>query len=114
LWQFDETSLNRLARRAGFEPVGISRRSLELGPFTILQSLLNTLLGNRNYLFRFLKNPKLSVSRRGWGDRLGALASLLLLPITAPVALTAYVALLTAGSGDVFTLYYRKREDAAG
>lgn len=114
LWQFDEDSLNRLALRAGFTPVAISRRSLELGPFTILQSLLNTLLGNRNYLFRFLKNPKLAASRRGWRDRLGALVSVLLFPIAALLALPAYFVLLALGSGDVFTMYYRKREDAAG
>jgi SAM-dependent methyltransferase len=117
LFQFTPLTLTRLAEEEGFRLRYRSSASLEMGPFTILQSLLNCIVGNQNYLFRSLKNRRL-VGRAAQIDaRKGALsgplvASVLLLPVLAPVALALYVALLAVGSGDVFTLYLERRPDA--
>lgn len=112
LFQFTPANLGRLAEQEGFTVRHVSSASLEMGPFTILQSLLNCLVGNDNHLFRFLKSREL-VTRSGSGGRstgIGALAaSLALLPILAPLSLVLYFGLLCVGSGDVFTLYLERR-----
>ena len=83
-----------------------------MGPFTILQSALNGIVSNRNYLFRFLKTRRLSITVRSAGKERHStrpiVASLLLSVVPAPLALLAYRALLAAGSGNVFTLYFGK------
>jgi SAM-dependent methyltransferase len=116
LFQFTPETLTRMAEQEGFRLRYRSSASLEMGPFTILQSLLNCIVGNQNYLFRFLKNRRM-VSRAAQIDaRKGALsaplvASVLLLPVLAPASLALYFALLAVGSGDVFTLYLERRPD---
>jgi hypothetical protein len=85
---------------------------MEMGPFSILQSTLNMIVGNRNDLFRFLKNRKLS---NPLGDKNSSrirlwptVVSLVMLPLLGPLAFLAYFALLCVRSGDVVTLYLRK------
>ncbi len=56
LWQFTVGSLSELVRQEGYEVVAVRRTSIEMGPFTILQSILNSIVGNNNYLFKFLKS----------------------------------------------------------
>jgi len=112
LFQFTPKNLTELAAQEGFRLRHVSAASLEMGPFTILQSLLNCLVGNQNYLFRFLKSRQLV--RQSGGDTggstypAGLLVSLLLLPVIAPLSLVAYFALLPFKSGDVFTLYLER------
>lgn len=106
LWQFTIKSLSELARQAGYEIIAVEHSSIEMGPFTILQSILNCLVGNNNYLFKFLKNKNLRQLNRGSG--LKTLASLLLLPFVGPLSLIAYFVLLALRSGDVFVLYCRR------
>ena len=111
LFQFSPATLTRMARDEGFTVRHVSSASLESGPFTILQSLLNCVLGNRNYLFRFLKSRQLAGQGRafrGGADVFGLLASLFLLPVLGPIAVGLYFALLAFKSGDVFTLYLER------
>jgi len=112
LFHFDPVNLARLARECGFAVATVEHASLEMGPYCILQSLLNVLTGNENYLFKFLKNRGLGAAGRGHTPRgrfaLGAAASLVLLPVLAPLSLLMYGVLLMVGSGDVFSLYLRK------
>ena len=113
LWQFTARSVQLLAQQEGFESVHTSWASLEMAPFCMLQSALNVIVGNENDLFRFLKNRNLPQDS---SERIGArrrfwptLASILLVPILGPLVMLAYLALLPFKSGDVVTLYLRKR-----
>lgn len=111
IWQFGEKNLSRLAARYSFEKCSTSHASIELGPLTILQSMLNCLVGNENYLFRLLKNGGLR-SRDKLDSRIPlscAFASIVLGAGLTPVAFILYFALLLIGSGDVFTLYLRRK-----
>ena len=109
LYQFSPKNLRCLAEHMGFQCVAVEHESLEMGPFTILQSTLNTLLGNRNYLFRYLKDRRLkvanSLSGNGLRDELMAWISLGLALCLFPLSVAAYYILLYFDSGDVFTLY---------
>lgn len=106
LWQFTAESLTMLAEKHGLKLAESNWASLEMSPFCMLQSALNMLLGNYNDLFRFLKNRKLS----GGGTRRWAvIASIALLPILAPLIMLAYFGLLAINSGDVVSLYFRKK-----
>jgi SAM-dependent methyltransferase len=116
LFQFSRSNLSRLVEEEGFTVRHVSAASLELGPFTILQSLLNCIVGNQNYLFCYLKNRRVVGQAGGPGQRRGRLSppvllSLLLTPLLGPFALACYLVLLPFGSGDVFTLYLER--DAA-
>lgn len=108
LWHFSPANLDMLAKRHGLRRTAMSRACVEMGPFTILQSTLNILLGNRNHLFRFLKNPRLSRGRVSWTEAGGVAASIALSTVLGPLSFLAYWGLLAIGSGDVFTAYYRK------
>lgn len=106
IWQFNEINLLKLAARQGFKKRMVTRSSIELGPFTILQSMLNCILGNENYLFCLLKNGGLRSGRNRKKVPLGlAVASILFGVILLPVAMIAYYALLLFRSGDIFILY---------
>lgn len=112
LWQFNSANLSRLADTLGFGLHTTSHASIESGPFTILQSTLNVILGNENYLFRLLKHeqlPEALQSERRRITPLRAAASIVLGAFLAPLALLAYWVLLAARSGDVFTGYYVRR-----
>ncbi len=111
LFQFSSTTLCRMAEDIGYKKIDVDWASIELGPFTILQSIMNKILGNRNYLFRFLQ-------KRGIGRLLpeetpqdfakGSILSLLLLPFVGPVAVFLYFYWQTKNSGDIFNLYLKK------
>lgn len=108
LFQFSAATLSRIAEQEGFVVRHRASASLEMGPFTILQSLLNMIVGNDNYLFRFLKSRSLAAA--SGKSRVGpTLLSVVLLPILGPVSLVLYFVWLAAGSGDVFTLYLERR-----
>ena len=85
-----------------------------MGPFTILQSMY-ILLGNYNFLFRFLKSKQLKSPTSkisAFRNSVSTVISLILLPVLGILAFLAYVILISFGSGDVFTLYLRKVDDA--
>jgi SAM-dependent methyltransferase len=113
LWQFTSNSLLTLAKELGFDRIHTSWASLEMSPFCILQSALNVIVGNHNDLFRFLKSRNLPKDISDGGDsraRFWATTmSIALLPVLGPLVFVAYFALLSVRSGDVFTLYLRKR-----
>lgn len=117
LWQFTTKSITRLAEEQGFEVVYTSWASIEMAPFCMLQSLLNMIVGNENDLFHFLKNRKLpEVSNDSAGSRVRlwpTAISIALLPVLGPLVLLVYFALLPFKSGDVVTVYLRKRRDIA-
>lgn len=106
LWQFTVESLSDLARQEGYEIVAIERSSIEMGPFTILQSGLNCIVGNNNYLFKFLKSRDLRAAGGASGWRTAV--SVALLPVLGPISLITYFALLALKSGDIFVLYCRR------
>ncbi len=108
VYQFSPSNLCMLAEQHGFWKIGIEHSCLEMGPFTILQSTLNKLLGNGNYLFKLLKNRKLRIKAIEPEEReriilLGVL-SIVLSVVLAPLSMLTYHLLLRTGSGDVFTL----------
>jgi len=112
LYQFSPGNLIQMTKQIGFQYITIRHGSLEMGPFTILQSTLNTLLRNENQLFRFFKNQALNYSDTEHGrkrhDWLMIMLSLVLSTVLGPLSLVTYYILLAAASGDVFTLYFRK------
>jgi SAM-dependent methyltransferase len=112
LYQFTPENLRQLTEQERFSFVAISHACLEMGPFTILQSILNTLLVNENYLFRFFKNRGLKHHETNFGhpgdNRKMVLLSLGLSVFLAPLALLTYYMLVAVKSGDIFTLYLRK------
>jgi len=112
LWQFSPRNLDLLLSRLGYVPRARSFASLELGPFTILQSLLNTLLGNRNYLFRGLKSGKTPRKLPLHDKAMAVVSALLAIPL-APISLLAYCVLLPAKAGDIFTVCYQRGPYAA-
>ena len=110
LWQFNESNLLKLVSRYHFKKCAISHASIEMGPFTILQSMLNYLLGNENYLFCLLKNGGLRARSESKKIPLWvALASIVLGIILLPVSIILYFIFLLMGSGDVFTLYLTRK-----
>jgi SAM-dependent methyltransferase len=111
VWQFTSESLTQLCCKYGdFRVVKISHSSIEYGPFSILQSALNMIVGNHNDLFRFLKNSNLRKTEPSLSAReLYRLSlSFVLLPLMAPLVLFIYCFLLIFRQGDVFTLYLVK------
>ncbi len=110
IWQFTCESIINLAKKHDLQLVKKNRASIEMGPFSILQSTLNMIVGNQNDLFRFLKNRKLPNKQvvRGVMRFWPTLTSLILLPFLGPAAVIAYFALLCLRSGDVVTIYLRK------
>lgn len=109
LYQFSPKNLIHLIEQEGFHSMDVKNASLEMGPFTILQSSLNLILGNRNYLFRFLKHRNLRfVQDDGYPGKKMVILSLGLSIILGPLSLLVYYVLLALRSGDVFTLYARK------
>jgi SAM-dependent methyltransferase len=114
LWQFNEVNLLKLTARYNFKKSLTSHSSIELGPFTILQSILNSLVGNENYLFCLLKNGGLhSKGKMSKKIPVGlALLSATLGIILSPLVLIIYYLLLLFGSGDVFTLYLIREQES--
>ncbi|MGM4906232.1 class I SAM-dependent methyltransferase [Tardiphaga sp. 866_E4_N2_1] len=111
LWQFSAKTLGALVEQEGFVVSQVDRSSIEMGPFTILQSALNSIVGNQNYLFKFLKSSSLRKDwRSAWWP---TLASLILAVPLGLASLVAYFLLLAGKSGDVFTLYCRSKEDVS-
>lgn len=111
IWQFTADSLTRLAAQFGLRSIRKSWASIEMGPFCILQSTLNAILGNHNDLFRFLKNRNLSARENREAEAvrlLPALVSLLLMPFLGVLALAVYYVLLAVRSGDVVSIYFCK------
>jgi len=110
IWQFNENNLLKFVARYNFKKSAISHSSIELGPFTILQSILNYLVGNENYLFCLLKNGGIrSKNKMNKNIPLGrALVSIVLGVVLFPLSVLIYFLLLLLGSGDVFTLYLRR------
>ena len=112
IFQFSPENLSKLANQEGYQLLGINHRSIELGPFTILQSVLNFIIGNENYLFRFLKNKQLSIGSTELGKvnkiRFFGILSAVIGVGLMPFALIAYLLLLFFGSGDIFTLFLQK------
>jgi SAM-dependent methyltransferase len=114
LFQFTPATLIRMAEDEGFRCRHVTSASLEMGPFTIFQSALNCLVGNQNYVFRFLKHRRLSAEGGQIDERKSRLSlplalSFALTPVLAPAALVAYFLLLAIRSGDVFTVYLERR-----
>lgn len=110
LWHFSPENLDLLAEMQGMRRIALTRACIELGPYTIMQSILNRLLGNRNYLFRFLKNRALTCGRTTRSELGGVVTSLALIPILGPLSLLLYWGLLSLGSGDVFMAYYQRKK----
>tara|TARA_R110000868_G_C10971850_1_gene770127 strand:+ start:8967 stop:9959 length:993 start_codon:yes stop_codon:yes gene_type:complete len=111
LFQFTPKGLGILMSGFGFEQVYRSNNSLELGPFTILQSILNKFFGDSNLLFNTLKSGKVRTGKFGECSRIFRLITyLILVPFFGCVAFLLYAVLLMVSSGDVVTLIYQKND----
>lgn len=109
LWQFTPTALSALVDQVGaYTPIHTSSASLEMGPFTILQSTLNILVGNGNYLFKFMKSKYIRNVKKGEYIRL-FLSFIAAIPL-APISLVLYFILRLFKSGDIFTTLYQKKK----
>jgi 2-polyprenyl-3-methyl-5-hydroxy-6-metoxy-1,4-benzoquinol methylase len=98
LYHFTPQSLERMLAERGFRIAKRSFFSLEYGPFGAVQTLLNCLSGERNYLFESLAAPQRRLSARLALH--GVLAAALM-----PAAIV-YCALTAAqGKGDVLTFW---------
>jgi SAM-dependent methyltransferase len=105
LFFFTPAALRGLVLRAGFEVSAQSRISLEHGPFTTLQNLLNLLPGEPQRFYRALMRN--AEGRRLRRQPLTWLHALLGVALAAP-ALARTLAGALAGSGNVLRLYCRK------
>lgn len=113
IYQFSPKNLRELAYQEGLILLKEMHNSIEFGPFTLLQSFLNSVLGNRNYLFKLLKNRELKTYKSKRELRIEKNMGLLSLLIGAglgPFALLAYYILLQSDSGDVFTSIFTKQK----
>lgn len=84
LVHFSPSTLQDAVRKAGLACVSQRHFSLEYSPVTLLQSVLNVLLGGENRLFQALSKPR---EHRGWVDRVRltwhlTVAAVLAVPIT--------------------------------
>ncbi len=111
IYQFNEKNLTSLCEELGFSLVRLERSSIEMGPFNILQSMLNCLLGNENYLFRLFKNESLRNANGllQWENKQKMLAwvSVTLSVVLGPLSLLIYYVLQVFRQSDVFIAYYR-------
>lgn len=105
LYQFTPASLTRLCERVGLSIEQIRHGTIELGPFTIMQSALNWVVGNHQVLFHAMRAraPEEDGGRLPFRAlRLGV--SLLLAPIFLPLAFIFHGVAVALQRGDVFTL----------
>ena len=84
LVHFTPSVLQAVAQRAGLRCIEERHGSLEYSPVTLLQSLLNVLLGGEHWLFETLRRPSES---RTWAERLRlawhvVVAAVLVIPAT--------------------------------
>jgi len=108
IYQFSPNNLIEFLRLEGFKLIEVKHSSFEMGPFTILQSILNSILGNKNYLFCYLKNK--SITRKiklKLSEKIMTILSCIFGIILLPISILIYYLLLLVKSGDVFTLYLR-------
>jgi 2-polyprenyl-3-methyl-5-hydroxy-6-metoxy-1,4-benzoquinol methylase len=102
-FHFSSDSATRLLEEKGFRVEKIKHWSLEFNTFTVLQSFLNTIFKEKDYLFRLLQR-KARISYQP----ARALACLLLGGILLPAALIVAIVGSAAGKGEVIRLYCRK------
>jgi len=105
---FTERSLTTALHRADLEPFDVVYFSPEYNPFGLLQSVGNVLGAEKNALYRWLKRgqPMSGFDRK---TRAVVAATLAGLPITAPAALLADVALARLGKSATLTALARRR-----
>lgn len=108
LYHFSSSSLRSLLERNAFRIVRTSHFSLEQNPFGFLQTMLNRMGLKRNLLYDTLKSRSLAAGREGSRRPLQLAATLLSLPLLAPVAFGASVAEAAAGAGGTIEVYAGK------
>ncbi|HAE75925.1 MAG TPA: hypothetical protein DCG52_05990, partial [Alphaproteobacteria bacterium] len=87
LFHFTEEGLIQILREKGFKIINIKRFHLEYSPFGWLQTLLNLSRIRFNLLYDLLKPESFRKDKEKLVDLLGAIATLILLPIYLPLAL---------------------------
>jgi 2-polyprenyl-3-methyl-5-hydroxy-6-metoxy-1,4-benzoquinol methylase len=87
LFHFTEEGLSELLRKNEFKVKHIKRFSLEMSPFSWLQTLLNISGIKFNLLYNLLKCKKLKTKSTEAISWLGIVATFLLLPIYFPISL---------------------------
>jgi 2-polyprenyl-3-methyl-5-hydroxy-6-metoxy-1,4-benzoquinol methylase len=87
LFHFTEEGLSKLLRKNDFTVKHIKRFSLEMSPFSWLQTLLNISGIKFNLLYNLLKCKKLKTKSTAAISWLGIVATFLLLPIYFPISL---------------------------
>lgn len=102
LYFFDEVHLRELLSRNHLDVVAVHRFSLEMGPLTMLQSLMNLLFKNENDLFNMLKSRR--IAHRKQRGALYTAGYLLVAAVLAPVSFMLSVLLAAAGSGEIVRL----------
>ena len=110
LFHFTEEGLSELLRKNEFKVKHIKRFSLEINPFSWLQTLLNISGVRFNLLYDLLKSPELRDADMETINLRGIIATFLLLPIYFPIALilSVFESLILKRGGSV-EIYAEKK-----
>ena len=108
LYHFSPTSLRCLLQEHPFDIMKIKHFSLEHNPFGFLQSMLNRMGLRRNLLYDTLKMRELRAGAKTRGERLQLLATILCLPILAPLALGLSILESVLARGGTIEVYAQK------
>ncbi len=103
-FHFNPVSLTRLLEQQGFIVEGVNHWSGEFNTFGVLQSFLNVVFGEKDYLFRLLQK-KARIGQRP----LAALSCLFLATVLGPVALLVAAGGAALGRGEVIRVFARKK-----
>jgi SAM-dependent methyltransferase len=109
LYFFNMKQLSRVLNKYSLNIVNSGHFSLEMGPFTMLQSMLNVVFGNDNYLFNMMKSKNIR-GRRQKGSYYSGLY-LITAAALAPLALFLSCVLSIFGSGEVVRIVAKKRNE---
>ena len=102
LYFFDRAHLSKLLENNNIGILDVGHFSLEIGPFTMLQSLLNIIFSNDNYLFNLAKSRCVSKFKRK--GTVYTVIYLWVATVLAPASFLLSFLLSLSGSGEVLRI----------
>jgi SAM-dependent methyltransferase len=109
LEHFTPRSLRRACEAAGFEVVRMSTFSIEHGPFTWVQSLINRITGSESLLYRLLKRNWAPRSRGDFIELARQAVAVAIVLLLSPLLLVVSVVEARFGAGAVVRVVLRKK-----
>ena len=109
LYHYSPRTLKGMLEQSGFKVIGIDHWSWEYNPVGLLQSTMNRLGGERNFLYNTVKRGIDYRSKIGWGRYFGHLmfTGLVALLLGVPTVTFSYV-ISSVGFGGIVEVYCRK------